>query len=534
MKIFVNKRIFIAIAGLALIGLFSCNKQLDLYPENGETSSKVYSTLEGTRGVIAKVYGAYSLPGQDGDATPDIPGIKADFSDFIRVYFNLQELPTEEVVCSWGDNGIQDFHGMNWSASNPYIKGMYSRSLFQITMANEFIRNTSDEALNARGFSASDIETIKYYRAEARFLRAFQYWVLMDLYGNPPFVTEHDPIGTFLPPQKTSAEIFEYVESELKAIEPLMLAPKSNDYGRADQAAVWALLARIYLNAKTYTGTERYTDAITYSSKVINAGFSLNTEYKRLFMADNNLNNPEIILAIGYDGVHSHSWGGTTFIINSSCGGGIVSVEEQGVSGNAGWAGNRTTKSLPLLFGDYSGNMDKRAQFAGPKIEIDNVSTFTDGLSVKKFTNKKSDGTIPAFTGDGAYCSTDFPLFRLAEQYLIYAEAVKRGGQGGSEATALSYVNALRTRAYGNASGNITAAQLTTNFILDERGRELYWEGFRRTDLIRYGLLTSGSYLWPWKGGVKDGKGVADKYNLYPIPSSEIVSNPNMKQNLGY
>jgi len=125
-------------------------------------------------------------------------------------------------------------------------------------------------------------------------------------------------------------------------------------------------------------------------------------------------------------------------------------------------------------------------------------------------------------------------LFRLADIYLTYAEAVLRGGTGGDANTALTYINWLRQRAYGDSSGNITGADLNLNFILDERGRELYWEGTRRTDLIRYGLFTSGNYLWPFKGGVEAGTGVDDKYNLFPISATDMVANPNLKQNPGY
>jgi hypothetical protein len=117
--------------------------------------------------------------------------------------------------------------------------------------------------------------------------------------------------------------------------------------------------------------------------------------------------------------------------------------------------------------------------------------------------------------------------------YLIYAEAFKRGG-GGDEATALGYINALRTRAYGNAFGNIDAGQMTLDFILDERARELYWEGFRRTDLIRFNKFVEGTYLWPWKGGVASGTGVSAIRKLYPIPSRDINSNTNLVQNTGY
>jgi hypothetical protein len=369
---------------------------------------------------------------------------------------------------------------------------------------------------------------IRQYRAEARFLRAYQYWVAMDLFGNPPFVTENDPIGKYIPPQTTRAELFNYVESELLAIESQMVAPRQNEYGRADQAAAWALLARLYLNAEVYTGQARYTDAITYASKVINSGYTLKNNYRELFMADNNINNTETILPINYDVVNTQNFGGTTYLINAS-----INAEMNpaafGVPGG-GWGGVRSTKNLPLLFPDYSGNTDKRAMFYGNKLEMDDPSSFGDGLKVTKFKNVTSTGATPA--PGGTFTSTDFPLIRLAEMYLIYAEAVLRGGTGGDINTAVGYINALRTRAFGDASGNVNS--ITTDFILDERGRELYWEAFRRTDLIRYGRFTTDSYLWPWKGGVKAGRGVSETYRLFPLPSTDIIANTNLKQNPGY
>ena len=156
---------------------------------------------------------------------------------------------------------------------------------------------------------------------------------------------------------------------------------------------------------------------------------------------------------------------------------------------------------------------------------------FNDGLRVGKFSNVASDNTIP-YSPNGTLVNTDFPLFRLAEMYLVYAEAVKRGGTGGDDATALLYMNKIRERAYGNTTNDFTS--FTVDDVLAERGRELYWEGFRRTDLIRYDRFTSASYVWPWKGGVKAGAGVDPRYNLFPIPASEIISNPHLVQTNGY
>lgn len=516
---------------IAATSFTSCKKDLDRVPNNAATADNVYSTPAGYKQALAKVYGAYALTGNTGSGSSDLGGIDAGTSDFIRLWWNAQELPTEEAVCIWNDPGVQDFHNMNWTSANVILTGLYNRSIFQITVANAYIRESTDDKLSSRGITGADLENVKHYRAEARFLRAFQYWVLMDNFGNPPFVDENSEIGKTFPKQISRANLFNYIESELKAIDGQLAAPKTNEYGRADQAAAWALLARMYLNAGVYLGgtNTHLNDAITYASKVIAAGYTLNTSYKKLFMGDNNVNNPETILSINYDGVNTQNYGGTTYIINAAINADMNPASFGVPSG--GWGGNHVTKNLPLQFPDYSGNTDKRAMFYGTKIEMDDPNTFTDGLKVTKFSNLNSDGTTPSSIG-GTYASTDFPLFRLAEMYLIYAEATLRGGNG-TTALATQYMNALRTRAYGNTSGNYTGTP-TVNDVLNERARELYWEGFKRTDLIRYGMFYGDNYLWPWKGGVKAGRAVESYRVLYPLPATDVTANPNLKQNQGY
>ncbi len=199
---------------------------------------------------------------------------------------------------------------------------------------------------------------------------------------------------------------------------------------------------------------------------------------------------------------------------------------------NSGWGGLRSTKNIAQLFPAVDGSVDKRGNFHtdGQSLEINDVATFTDGYPIIKFKNITRSGVPGSDTG-GDFVDTDFPLFRLADAYLIYAESVLRGG-GGSQTTAVQYINLLRQRAYGNTSGNVSSINL--DFILDERARELAWEATRRTDLIRFGKFTSGSYLWPFKGGVKDGRQVENFRNLYPIPASDLNANPNLIQNEGY
>ena len=531
---------------ISALGLISCNKDLNRLPANTLFSASVYNNAAGYKTALANVYGGYMLTGISGPGSSDIAGVDAGTSDFVRCWWNTQELTTDEAVCAWGDPGVPDFHNMNWSFTDPILIGLYARSGYQITLCNDFITHCTPAAVQKLGITGADATAIAQYAAEARFLRAFQYFVLMDAFGNPAFATESTPVGPLsFPKQIKSAALFNYITSELIACSSSMVAAHQNEYGRADQAAAWALLARLYLNAAVYTGTPKYDSAIIYSSKVINAGYSLHPVYADLFKGDNNLNNPEVILAIPYDGVKTQSYGGTTFLVNSSCAnstytagspGYTMSTSNYGVP-SGGWAGNRSTAALPALFPTPDTTVDKRGIFLntlGVTNAISNISAFNQGVPVNKFTNITSTGVEAEPNAGGTFCSTDFPLFRLAEQYLIYAEAVLRGGSGGDAGTALTYINLLRTRAYGNNSGNISSGELTLPFILDERGRELYWECFRRTDLKRFGEFTSGTYLWPWKGGVSSGTAVDGHYDLFPIPVTDLGANGNLTQNPGY
>lgn len=310
-----------------------------------------------------------------------------------------------------------------------------------------------------------------------------------------------------------------------------MKEPRTNEYGRVDKAAAWALLSRLYLNAKVYTGTERYADCLTYAEKAINSGYSLAPKYSQLFLADNDTNGAEKenIFTINFDGLRSQTWAGTTFLIHAAIGG---SMKKEDFGVNGGWAGIRATAGLVDKFAG-SGTpptswTDKRAMFYtdGQEYEINDITKFVQGYAITKFKNVTSAGKAGK-DPSGNYADTDLALIRLAEVYLNAAEAAVATGDS---AKALQYVNLLRTRAEAPALSSITMDN-----ILDERARELYWEGFRRTDLIRHGKFTTASYLWPFKGGVKDGKAVEDFRNLYPIPQNIVLNSEGViKQNKGY
>lgn len=526
-------KILAAVLAISVTG--ACTKDLNTIPNDPDviTSATVYKDANAYFQVLAKVYAGLAVSGQQGPAgLPDISGIDEGFSQYLRQFWLAQELTTDEAVIAWNDGTLRNYHEQNWTPAGEFITALYNRIYYQISLCNEYIREASDEKLDARGITGADKTTVQQYRSEARFLRSLSYFHALDMFGNVPYVDEKSGVGKFLPKQISRTDLFTYIESELLDIEPNMLEPKAV-YGRADKAAVWMLLSRLYLNAEIYTGTPRYTDAVTYSKRVIALApgtYSLAPNYSDLFLADNNTTN-EIIFPITFDGVHTKTYGGTTFIIHAAIGG-TMSPAAFGVDGP--WAGTRVTSALVDKFPDPTGATDKRAMFYtnGQTKDISNVFAFTEGYAVTKWKNITKAGTQGS---NPTYTDTDFPIFRLAEAYLNYAEAVLRGGTGGTPAEALGYVNTLRQRAFGSTTGNLASANdLTLQFILDERAREFYWEAQRRTDLIRYGQFSQTTYLWPWKGGVPQGISTSNHLNIFPIPSTDIGANPNLTQNPGY
>ncbi len=614
---------------LSLSIVVSCHDDLNQSPIDPDsfTEENVFASVNEAKGALAKLYASLALTGQNGPAgSPDIADIDEGFSQFSRMLFNLNEITTDHAVVGWGDPGLPDLHGMYWSSSNDFTEAMYYRLAQAVSFSNSFIKNASE-------LSGDEVNV---FIAEARFLRAYAYYNLLDLYGNVPLTTE---ISTELPTQSNRTELFNFIESELMEIESTLLA--SNEYGRVDNIAAHALLSRLYLNAEAWTGQDRYADCVTYSQNVINSGYSLNmndangngTAYDELFMADNDVNGAqnEFIFTLNFDGMQSQTYGGTTFLVHAAIGG---SMNPGNFGVNGGWGGLRTTKNLvnqfavdldalnsslgsqsdwglvgsatpngwngpdlemfqtgpqefsiyaelvsgelkfrfnedwgnnfgdngndgtlesgganiPISAGTYfivmdlsSGtytispfSSDKRGMFYsdGQNLEIESIPPFEDGYAVTKWTNIDSNGNQGS-DSSGNFVDTDIPLIRLAEIYLNYAEATLRGG-GGDTNTAVSLINQIRERGFGGSSGIISSGDLTLDFILDERSRELYWEGLRRTDLIRYNRFTNSSYLWPFKGNEPTGVGVDEYRNLFPLPANVVAINSNLTQNEGY
>lgn len=509
----------------ALVSTASCADDLNQTPHTGFTSEAVYATVDGYKFVLAKIYGAYSLVGQEKGSNVDLASNSGH--DLLRCLFHLQEGPTDECAYRWmsGDN-LYAMAYMQWDATDPNISDAYYRLYYSIAVVNEFLRYTGESTISK--FTDAEQETIRQYAAEARFIRALDYWFVLDLFGKGPFVNEDTPTTAYIPPAYDSSQLFEFIESEIKEIENLL--PETTDYGRANRATVWALASRMYLNGEIYTGQNHASDCITYSNKIIGSGrYSLEPDFTKLFNADNHLRTNEIIYGIEIDGENTMTWGATTNLVHGSCGSdNSQDPTKYGIL--SGWGNYRVRGEYAELFGDFTSSADSRC-LLWTDGQLQYYDTALDdgacGYHSEKWTNLTDTGEMsgnPASDG----VDTDFPMFRLAEIYLNAAEAVLRGGSGLSRADALNLVNAVRQRAYGDDSGNIADTQLNLDFLLDERGREMLYENVRRTDLIRHGKFTTSSYIWQWKGGVAAGRAVADRYNHYPIPASEISANSNL------
>ncbi len=512
----------------------SCESNLDLDPEDSRlTAEAAFEDPAAYQEFFAKLYGGLAVTGQDTTGQPDIVSDDEGASGYLRSLWKVQELPTDEAIIGWNDGGIRNLNTQTWTSGNEFIRAAYGRFLYQAALINEFLRQTTDAKLNSRGVEPDLRAQIQEYRVEARFLRALAYYHALDVFGNVPFVTEDSQVGAFFPPQILRADLFVYVESELLAIENDIAAPRTNEYGRADRGAVWMLLAKLYLNAEVYTGTPRYSDVLTYANNIIEAGYTIpSNPYFHSFLADNNSNGTqeEVIFTIPFDGINTQSYGGTTFLVHAPVGG-AMPASEFGING--GWGGIRTTPQFVEKFPGEENSADNRALFYtdGQNKEITEIGTFTEGYAITKWRNLDVDGN-QGNDSTGEHVDIDFPMFRLADVYLMYAETMLRGG-GGTMSTAVDYINEIRERAYGDTSGNISSSDLTLDFILDERARELYWEGHRRTDLVRFGQFSTQG-IWAWKGNVQNGTTTELYRDLMPLPDNDIGVNPNLDQNRGY
>ena len=536
-KIFKIEKIAILFL-VMVVGLSSCTKDLDITPQDDQDllGEEFFASENAYKELLAGVYANLSLTGVDGPGSSNIDGLDAGTSQFGRVLVYLQTLSADQMIWSYeNDPGTREIQRNIWSADDPIILGMFGRSHVTIAFANNFLRETTEAKLDAREVSASKRAEIATYRAEARLLRAMSYYYMMDLFGQANFSTEENEINE-ISEVYNRTQLFNFIESELKAIESDLLEPMAIEHGRASKGVAWMILAKIYLNAEVYIGEAKYTECIDYCNKIIGGGYSLASNYLHNFMADNNTNSAanEIIFPLISDGTFTKNYGPTTVMTNGAVGSIEANGANIGVSAG-GWGGAiRLREQFVALFDPSIYNNDTRNTIISgtrPRT-ITDISDRDQGYILEKYSSLTSTGAAGSDPGL-TFSDTDFPLFRLADVYLMYAEAHLRGGAGANAADVANYINELRTRA-NNPQNNLTISDITLDFIIDERARELHWEAHRRQDLIRFGRFTGGSYNWAFKGNGTNGIALPNHLKLYPIPAASLASNPNLTQNTGY
>lgn len=548
--------------GLSL-ALSSCIDNLDQFPQEQSVATNSYETMAQIKSVLAYNYACLALPLASSQA-----GYNGSYVGW-RGFFNLNAIASDEAINSWGDTDkLNQIQYMQWTPVDDAVTGPYYDAYVRIANANEFLRNVTDSKI--AGFAAGEQKTLNDYRYEVRFLRAWAYWQLLDFYGNVSLAVESDPVGRFAPPRVTSAELFAFIEKELKELADKLPTKSENEYGRIPRGAAMALLARLYLNAEVYTQTKRYNDCITYCDKVITEGYTLEPEYRKLFNAENQKRcKNEIIFTIPGASNFMTNWSVNQIVTVGSAGLNPLQIKYapqlQGLVNDKGWGGWRARGEIVKLFPNIQtvdnrpatlteqenasvlngvldpliavSGKDKRALFfsRGQVIDIADFKEKQQGFGVIKYSNLLDDLKTPAPQPNGGQVDTDIPVIRLAEVYLTYSESVLRGATNGTKIKALEYVNLVRKRAEKQADAlKLNEAELTLDFMLNERGRELYWECIRRTDLIRFDKFAGGKYIWSLKNGVPAGSATDKKFNLFPIPSTELMSNPNLIQNPGY
>lgn len=526
----------------------ACIGDLDTLPLNpsDSTSETVYGADES--GYIAGLTKLYFI--FVSNETTDLQVSDAGASELVRAFWTVQEVTSDACKCAWeNDAWVRAMNTNTWSdADNDATYAVYVRTLQGIAYTNEYLRQTASDRLSDRGVSSELATKIQGFRAEARFLRAYFYWMALDVFGDVPFTTENSPFGGGVNPKQASRkDVFDYCISELTALaadDSPMPAARSN-YPRADKGAVLGLLARIYLNAEVYTGTPMWQEAKDACEDIFTMGYSLCPEYADLFRGDNG-ENPEalneVLFGISYDAEQTQSYGGTSYLTLAAIAATDVSSTQMINGVNNGWGGIRVPyeyveKYFNVRNADYSAGTydvnDKRGRMFYIKGRSESMDgalyVFLNGWSCLKFNNIPHNMDQDSYletAASKAYSDIDFPMIRLGEIYLIYAEACMNLGQAN---TALPKVQELAARA-----GVTAPTSITQEWLIEERARELMWEGHRRTDLIRYGKFTSSSFLWTYKGGSFSGQGFDDHMKIFAIPASELASNPELHQNPGY
>lgn len=604
MKAIFNK-IMIGVAMLSAVGMTSCVGDLDQLPKDPSViqattfkeNPKMYLSE-----LLAKCYLQLANSGQGGaSGSSDIKGVDGGTFQLTRCIIMLNEFPTDEMWWVYPDeNGLLSMLQGTWGASTEALYGAYSRYYSSIGVCNDFLRTVRSlpglgVEIGGSGATAISQAEVDQFCREARAIRAFTYYQVIDQFGRATLAWDNQQSGE-MPAQASSRNaLFRQVLADLEDVEKNWDSSQGLIYGRISRESVQALLCRYYLNAEIFSeGTMQdgwqkcwnMAQKIIANHEGINQYGGLVPDYLSVFCGSNDMFLPggklsqlnEILWGVPMEQDYTTAWGGTQFLVSAplknNSEGSLDPADEDAfcnpdwyMAGDAwGCAGSRQQLNEKFEFTDglcpdvrtYLWLTDQ----AGCEQDISQRKMRTLSACWKpiKFTNLEcnADGSMPMFqdpvnglnragvhtegvnekTGEKEitmgsfikFVNTDMPLIRLADVYLMAAEASLHNA--GNKADGMKYLNYVRARAKADVLTNQN--EMTEDFVLDERARELYWEGTRRTDLIRNHKFTSG-YTWDWKGGVHSGAPLDSYRTVYPIPANiKNLYGKDMVQNPGY
>ncbi len=563
-----NNSIKLFLAASLALAFTACMNLEPIDPNSTQVTSENKEQV--LNSLFAKLYCSFVQTGQ-GDGNMDVIADDEGYSGFYRTMCVLNEYPTDAGWWTWrNDAGTSDLLLISWTSANQFVSILYNRLNYGVTMANLYLDMTE---------GTTDPEMI-HRRAEVRFIRAFNYYYLLDMFGNVPFTVKP---STANPEQIDRASLYEWLVDEIenghtgktyinhKTGEPLIsykvtgdadhgFLQDLNDKGattiyRISKPAAYMLLARIYLNAEVYTGTPQWAKAEEAATKVIEDFPTLHPVYAQIFMGDNDkVAADEMVLLAACDGVEARTYAGSQYAI-SACR--SNKMNPCGTSDNS-WGCWRSSPELIAKFGNFQGKTpaeiealggaadefdmpaiagDDRAMFSASNINpadstvnaksfLGNVpasgSGFDDCWGICKWTNFYStefDATLHPLNDDHASPRHDSKYTDTDVPLMRAAEAFLTRAEARyrqNKSEALNDINTVRNRAHATPLPAITDDEM-----LDEWLREFYHEGRRRTDLIRWGQFVGEKATRHWEGRGGEGKKSFDSPDAW---NTEAVS----------
>lgn len=475
--------------------------------------------------------------------------------------FRTQEVSGDQLVMparpnGWVDGGVyRRIHDHKWTADDDIAVNNWNRTYAGIANCNRIIYQIESGSIPFADGKEAVI-------AELKVLRASYYYVLCDIFGNVPIITQFDVPAGFLPKQSSRKEVFEFIIKDIT--ENLPLLSDKNDpstYGRFNKWAAHTLLAKMYLNAEVFTGTAAWDKCIEHCNAVINSsgGYALEANQKEVFKT-NNESSKEIIFAIPFDIKYVTDWNGfsihmetlqpanqATYNLLNTPWGGICAIpqfinsfdkSDERLTSNWIQGPQYSAGGTPLncTLGAFAG---KPLSYINELPGVDQ-SEEIHGFRLGKFEIEK---------GTTVNLSNDWPLFRYADVLMMKAESLLRSGKADEAAAIVTSVRQRNFKTapakavvsgadlikgsaydYGLRSGSTSTHEgggdIKYGRFLDELGWEFAQEGRRRQDLIRFGVFTTKSWLSHKPNGAYR--------SLLPIPRPELNKNSNLKQNDGY